>query len=71
MYELFTTVIYLFQKKHGTLYDSERDYHTGDLGNLPVREDDESWTVGYTIPAEIAGIFDESKYNVSNFSYIF
>ena len=55
---------------HGTLYDSERDYHTGDLGNLPVREDDESWTVGYTIPAEIAGIFDESKYNVSNFSYI-
>jgi len=51
-------------KKHGTLYDSERDYHTGDLGNLPVREDDESWTVGYTIPAEIAGIFDESKYNI-------
>ena len=29
-------------------------------------ENDDSWTVGYTVPAELAGIFDESKYNVSS-----
>ena len=33
-------------------------------------EDDESWTVGYTVPAEMAGIFDESKYNVRKCNYI-
>ena len=56
----------MLQKKHGTIFDTNRDYHTGDFGNLPVVENDESWTVGYTIPAEIAGLFDDSKYNVIN-----
>lgn len=52
------------QKKHGTLFDSDRDYHTGDFGNLPVVENDDSWTVGYDVPGDIAGLFDESKHKV-------
>ena len=58
----------IFQKTHGTLYNIERDYHEGDFGNLPVVENDESWTVGYNVPGELAGICDESKYNVINMS---
>ena len=54
----------MLQKKHGTIFDTNRDYHTGDFGNLPVVENDESWTVGYAVPGDIAGLFDESKHKV-------
>merc|ERR1719367_694918 len=46
------------EKKHGYNVETDRDYHIGDFGNLPVIEhihfDEE-----IVVPPEIAGLFDE------------
>ena len=51
------------QKKHGFIRETDRDYHIGDFGNLPIIEgivvDEE-----IVVPPEIAGLFEESDNQV-------
>ena len=53
-----------FQKDHGYIFDTDRDYHSGDFGNLDI-EDDVPFSKTYSVNGSIVGIFDESQNKVT------
>merc|ERR1711993_97074 len=56
-------------KKHGFIRETDRDYHIGDFGNLPIIEgivvDEE-----IVVPPEIAGLFEESDNQIIGKSFV-
>lgn len=50
-------------QKHGFIDERDRDYHIGDFGNIDI-ENNIPFIKTYSVPGEIAGIFDNSQYKI-------
>jgi len=56
-------------KNHGFIFDSDRDYHVGDFGNIDI-EMDKPFMKTYTVSGDIAGILDDSKNKVLGKAFV-
>lgn len=56
-------------KDHGYIFDTDRDYHSGDFGNLDI-EDDVPFSKTYSVNGSIVGIFDESQNKILGKAFV-
>ena len=56
------------QKDHGFIFSTDRDYHSGDFGNIVVNGHSFS-EQSFTVSSDIAGIFPDNENNVSKIQF--